>query len=152
MDKDYHKINKETYEMQLKLHLSGYYSSRLIVNMYPLATDECSLIYELYFPSSSIDSSTVQISAASSVETISKVTTNVFSDPTRAIIHYIIHYIIIIIIIIIIRKYNNVALNRLTIDMVLKNKTGVACVNNLTILLFTESKDTNIVLIQVFGI
>ena len=98
--------------MQLKLHLSGYYSSRLIVNMYPLATDECSLIYELYFPSSSIDSSTVQISAASSVETISKVTTNVFSDDSRSISH--------------IHKYNNVDPNCLMIGMVLKNKSGIA--------------------------
>ena len=105
--------------MQLKLHLSGYYSSRLIVNMYPLATDECSLIYELYFPSSSIDSSTVQISAASSVETISKVTTNVFSDHSRSITH--------------IHKYNNVDPNRLMIDTVLKSKSGIAYANDLTI-------------------
>ena len=50
-----------------------------------LQTGEYSLSYELYFPSSSIDSSTVQISAASSVDTISKVTTNVLSDHSRTI-------------------------------------------------------------------
>ena len=36
-DKNYHKINKEAYETQLKLYSSGYYSSRLGFNMYPLA-------------------------------------------------------------------------------------------------------------------
>jgi len=35
-DKDYHKINKETYEMQLLFDSKGYYSSRLGINMYLL--------------------------------------------------------------------------------------------------------------------
>ena len=92
-NKDYHKINKETYEMQLLLDSIGYYSSRLGVNMYILPNGEYSLVYELYYPNS-IDSSTVQISAVSSVETVSKVTTNVFNNHTRSIIH--------------LHKYNNV--------------------------------------------
>ena len=117
-NKDYHKINKETYEMQLLLDSSGYYSSRLGVNMYTLPNGEYSLVYELYFPNS-IDSSTVQISAVSAVETVSKVTTNVFNNHTRSIIH--------------LHKYNNVAPNRLMIDMVLKNKAGVSYANKLTI-------------------
>ena len=117
-NKDYHKINKETYEMQLVLDSSGYYSSRLGINMYTLPNGEYSLVYELYFPNS-IDSSTVQISAVSAVETVSKVTTNVFNHHTRSIIH--------------LHKYNNVAPNRLMIDMVLKNKAGVSYANKLTI-------------------
>ena len=117
-NKDYHKINKETYEMQLVLDSSGYYSSRLGINMYTLPNGEYSLVYELYFPNS-IDSSTVQISAVSAVETVSKVTTNVFNNHTRSIIH--------------LHKYNNVAPNRLMIDMVLKNKAGVSYANKLTI-------------------
>ena len=117
-NKDYHKINKETYEMQLILDSSGYYSSRLGINMYTLPNGEYSLVYELYFPNS-IDSSTVQISAVSTVETVSKVTTNVFNNHTRSIIH--------------LHKYNNVAPNRLMIDMVLKNKAGVSYANKLTI-------------------
>ena len=117
-NKDYHKINKETYEMQLVLDSSGYYSSRLGINMYMLPNGEYSLVYELYFPNS-IDSSTVQISAVSSVETVSKVTTNVFNNHTRSIIH--------------LHKYNNVNPNRLMIDMVLKNKAGVSYANKLTI-------------------
>ena len=87
-NKDYHKINKETYEMQLVLDSSGYYSSRLGINMYTLPNGEYSLVYELYFPNS-IDSSTVQISAVSAVETVSKVTTNVFNNHTRSITIYI---------------------------------------------------------------
>ena len=117
-NKDYHKINKETYEMQLVLDSGGYYSSRLGINMYTLPNGEYSLVYELYFPNS-IDSSTVQISAVSAVETVSKVTTNVFNNHTRSIIH--------------LHKYNNVAPNRLMIDMVLKNKAGVSYANKLTI-------------------
>ena len=117
-NKDYHKINKETYEMQLLLDSIGYYSSRLGVNMYILPNGEYSLVYELYYPNS-IDSNTVEISAVSSVETVSKVMTNVFSNYTRSIIH--------------LHKYNNVAPNRLMIDMVLKNKAGVSYANELTI-------------------
>ena len=117
-DKDFHKSNKETYEMQLLLDSRGYYSSRLGVNMYILPNGEYSLVYELYYPNT-IDSSTVQISAVSSVETVSKVTTNVFNNHTRSIIH--------------LHKYNNVAPNRLMIDMVLKNKAGISYANELTI-------------------
>ena len=117
-DKDFHKSNKETYEMQLLLDSRGYYSSRLGINMYILPNGEYSLVYELYYPNT-IDSSTVQISAVSSVETVSKVTTNVFNNHTRSIIH--------------LHKYNNVAPNRLMIDMVLKNKAGISYANELTI-------------------
>ena len=116
--KDFHKINKETYEMQLLLDSRGYYSSRLGVNMYILPNGEYSLVYELYYPNS-INSSTVQISAISAVETVSIVTTNVFNNHTRSIIH--------------LHKYNNVAPNRLMIDMVLKNKAGISYANELTI-------------------
>ena len=117
-DKNFHKINKETYEMQLLLDSRRYYSSRLGINMYILPNGEYSLVYELYYPNT-INSSTVQISAVSSVETVSKVTTNVFNNHTRSIIH--------------LHKYNNVAPNRLMIDMVLKNKAGISYVNKLTI-------------------
>ena len=118
-NKDYHKVNKETYEMQLLFDSSiGYYSSRLGINMYVLPNGEYSLVFELYYPNS-IDSSTVRISAVSTVETVSKVTTNVFNNHTRSIIH--------------LHKYNNVAPNRLMIDMVLKNKITSVSINELTI-------------------
>ena len=46
-------------------------------------------------------------------------TTNVYSDHSRSIIH--------------IHKYNNVAPNHLMIDMVLKNKSGTDYTKDLTI-------------------
>ena len=117
-NKDFHKVNKETYEMKLLLDSSGYYSSRLGINMYTLPNGEYTLVFELYYPNS-IDSSTVNINALSSVETVSKVATNVFSDHSRTVVH--------------LHKYNNVAPNRLMIDMELKNKTGISYANELTI-------------------
>ena len=53
------------------------------------------------------------------ISTVSKVTTNVFSDHSRGIIH--------------IHKYNNVAPNHLMIDNVLKNKAGVDYIKDLTL-------------------
>jgi len=117
-DKDFHKVNKETYEMQLLLDSRRYYSSRLGVNMYLLPNGAYSLVYELYYLNS-INSSTVEISAVSSVETVSKVTANVFSNHTRSIIH--------------LHKFNNISPNHLMIDMVLKNKAGISYANELTI-------------------
>ena len=117
-NKDFHKVNKETYEMKLLLDSSGYYSSRLGINMYTLPNGEYTLVFELYYPNS-IDSSIVNIDALSSVETVSKVSTNLFSDHSRKIVH--------------LHKYNNVAPNRLMIDMELKNKTGISYANELTI-------------------
>ena len=117
-NKYFHKVNKETYEMKLLLDSIGYYSSRLGINMYVLPNGEYTLVLELYYPNS-IDQSTIHIAALSSVETVSKVTTNVFSNHTRTIVH--------------LHKYNNVAPNRLMIDMELKNKTGISYANELTI-------------------
>ena len=55
----------------------------------------------------------------SSVEAVSKVTTNVFSDHSRSIIY--------------IHKYNIVAPNRVRIDIVHKNKSGVEYTKDLAI-------------------
>ena len=104
--------------------------------MYPLQTGEYSLVNELYFPNS-IDGSTVEKSAASSVETVSNVTTNVFCDHRQSVIH--------------IPKYNNAAPNCLMIDMVLKNKAGEDYAKNLTIFIVVYGlKGILIMLIQVF--
>lgn len=67
--------------MKLQLDSRGYYSSRLGVNMHPLGTGEYTFLYKLYYLSS-INSSEVKISVVSSIETVGKVTTNVFSDHT----------------------------------------------------------------------
>ena len=104
--------------MQLLLDSKRYYSSRLGVNMYLLPNGEYSMVYELYYPNS-IDMNTVKISAVSSVETVSNVTTNVFSNNTRSIIH--------------LHKYNNITPNHLMLDMALKNKAGISYANELTV-------------------
>ena len=63
-----------------------FYSSRVGLNMYPLATSKYIVVFELYVPSS-IDISTVQISTTSSMETVSRPSTNTFRDHSLSIIH-----------------------------------------------------------------
>ena len=118
---DFHEVKKETNEMKLHLDLSkGYQSSRVGLNMYPLPTGEYTVVFELYFPSPSVNHSTVQISATSSIRTVSRTSTNLFSDHSRSIIH--------------LHKYNNITPNYLMTDMVLKNKSGISYKQDLVIL------------------
>ena len=42
------------------------------------------MLFKLYFPSASIDHSSIDISAASSSETVSRTSTNFFSDHSRS--------------------------------------------------------------------
>ena len=107
----------------MKLHLDiskGYHSSRVGLNMYSLPTGEYTVVFELYFPSASINHSTVQISASSSIRTVSRTSTDLFSDHSRSIIH--------------LHKYNNTTPNHLMTDMVLKNKSGISYTQDLVIL------------------
>ena len=48
--------------------------------MYELTTSEYTVLFELYFPSATIDHSYVDISVTSSSETVSRTSTNLFSD------------------------------------------------------------------------
>ena len=86
----------------MKLHLDsskGYYSSRVGLNMYPPTTGEYKVVFELYFPSVSINRSTAQISAISNTETVTRISTNTLSNHSRSITH--------------LHKYNNVTPNYL---------------------------------------
>ena len=86
----------------MKLHLDsskGYYSSRVGLNMCPLTTGEYTIVFELYFPSASINRSTVQIPAISNTETVTRISTNTLSNHSRSITH--------------LHKYNNVTPNYL---------------------------------------
>ena len=86
----------------MKLHLDsskGYYSSRVGLNMFPLTTGEYKVVFELYFPSVSINRSTVQISAISNTETVTRISTNTLSNHSRSITH--------------LHKYNNLTPNYL---------------------------------------
>ena len=85
----------------MKRHLDlskGYHSSRVGLNMYSLPTGEYTVVFEL--------------PATSSIRTVSRTSTNLFSDHSRSIIH--------------LHKYNNTTLNHLMTDMVLKNKSGIS--------------------------
>ena len=48
--------------------------------MYELTTSGYTVVFELYFPSATIDHSYVDISVTSSSETVSRTSTNLFSD------------------------------------------------------------------------
>ena len=89
---------KKFYELKLHLDSSkGYYSSHVGLNMNELKTGEYTAVFELLFPSASIDHYSVDISDTSSIETISRVSINKFADHTRSLVH--------------IHKYNNVTPN-----------------------------------------
>ena len=123
---DFLEVKKETNEMKLHLDLSkGYQSSRVGLNMYSLPTGEYTVVFELYFPSPSINYSTVRISATSSNRTVSRTSTNLCSDHSRSIIH--------------LHKYNNTTPNYLMTDMVLKNKSGISYMQDLIILVIVYS-------------
>lgn len=111
---------KKTYGITLHLNSDkGYYSSCAGLDMYEIPTGEYSSVFELYFPSVSIDFKLVVILATSIVETISKVSTNKFTDHAISLGHM--------------HKYNNTTPDYLMIDLVLKNKAGVSYTQNLTI-------------------
>ena len=60
IDQDFHQFSKKTYEMKLHLDSSkGYYWSRVGLNIYEVLTGEYTVVFELYFPSASIDHSSV---------------------------------------------------------------------------------------------
>ena len=52
--------------------------------MYEPTTGEYTVVFKLYFPSVSIDHSSVDISATSNCETVSRISTNFFSDHSRS--------------------------------------------------------------------
>ena len=52
--------------------------------MYELTTGEYTVVFKLYFPSASIDHSSIEISATSSSQTVSRTSTNLFSDQSRS--------------------------------------------------------------------
>ena len=57
------------------------------LNMCPLTTGEYTIVFELYFPSASINRSTVQIPAISNIETVTRISTNTLSNHNRSITH-----------------------------------------------------------------
>ena len=112
VDKNLHNTVKYTAKFILTLDAAkGYYSSRLGVNMYPIARGEYTLVCEMLWDSSKIDKDNVSITATSSIETVSRQRLNKFDNHVRAIIHF--------------HKWNNPSPpNDLQLDIHMKNRQG----------------------------
>ena len=120
VDKNLHTSVKLTAKFILTLDtVNGYYSSRLGVNVQPIAVGEYTFVCEMLWESSKIDKDNVTLTATSSVETVSRQRLNRFDNHVRAIIHF--------------HKWNNPSPNHLMLDIHMKNKTGQSYDNNLPI-------------------
>ncbi|PFX11474.1 hypothetical protein AWC38_SpisGene24778 [Stylophora pistillata] len=103
--------NPRTKPFDLSLDTSkGYYSSRFGVNMYSADKAEYTVVCEMCWQSSKVDSSSVTLTATSSVETISTQRSNRFENHIVALIHM--------------TKWSNATPNYLMFDVVIKNKSG----------------------------
>ena len=108
-----HLINKKAVDMKLLLDKSkGYYSSRVSLNLYPLALGDFTVCLELMWISGDIDPDTIQISGIASHETIHNLSQKTFKEKkyARLIAQF--------------TKSQNVGNNYLYIDVVMKKKSG----------------------------
>ena len=111
VDKDFHKINQQTYQFKIDYDSEiGYYSTRLGVNVVYLPIGYYTIVFEMYF-SDKIDQDKITINALSGTLSVSKINTKKSSDHTRSVINF----------------YKAVIFpsdDELDIDITLKNKTG----------------------------
>ena len=111
IDKDFHKVNQQTY--QFKIHYDseiGYYSTRLSVDVVYLPIGYYTMVFEMYF-SNKIDVDKITINAESGTLSVSKINTKKSADHTRSVINFykaMIHHFI----------------DDLDIDIALKNRAG----------------------------
>ena len=108
-----HQFNKSAVDVKLLLDSSkGYYSSRIGINLYPLALDDYTVCLEIMWRSSDIDPSSLQLDALSSIESVHSVSHKVFSEKryARLIAQF--------------TKARNIGNNYLFFDVVMKNFTG----------------------------
>ena len=86
VNKDFHKINKKTYQFKIDYDSSnGYYSTRLGVSVIYLPISHYTLVFEMFF-SNKIDPNQITIDAPSNTVTVNKINTNYSSNHTRSII------------------------------------------------------------------
>ena len=113
VDKDFHKVNQETYLFKIDYDSSkGYYSTHLSVNVVYLPIGYYTIVFEMYF-SDKIDPDKITINALSRTLSVSKINTKKSSDHTRSVINF----------------YKAIIYpsdDKLDIDIVLKNKAGQA--------------------------
>ena len=111
VDKDFHKVNQETYLFKIDYDSEiGYYSTRLSVNVVYLPIGYYTIVFEMYF-SDKIDQDKITIDALSGTLSVSKINTKKSSDHTRSVINFykaMIHH----------------SDDELDIDIALKNKAG----------------------------
>ena len=111
VDKDFHKINQQTYQFKIDYDSSiGYYSTRLGVNVVYLPIGYYTIVFEMYF-SDKIDHDKITINALSGTLSVSKINTKLSADNTRSVINFykaMIHH----------------SDDELDIDITLKNKAG----------------------------
>ena len=111
VDKDFHKVNQETYLFKIDYDSEiGYYSTRLSVNVVYLPIVYYTIIFEMYF-SDKIDQDKITINALSGTLSVSKINTKKSSDHTRSVINF----------------YKAIIYpsdDELDIDIALKNKAG----------------------------
>ena len=111
VDKDFHKVNQETYLFKIDYDSEiGYYSTRLSVNVVYLPIGYYTIVFEMYF-SDKIDQDKITMNALSGTLSVSKINTKLSSDRTRSVINF---YKAII--------YSSD--DELDIDIALKNKAG----------------------------
>jgi len=66
VDKDFYKIHKETYQFNIDYDSSkGYYSTRLGIDLKSLDSGEYTVVFEMYFNESKIDTNQVVVDAVS---------------------------------------------------------------------------------------
>ena len=113
VDKDFHKINQQTYQFKIDYDSSiDYYSTRLSVNVVYLPIGYYTIVFEMYF-SDKIDQDKITIDALSGTLAVSKINTKLSADHTRSVINFykaMIHH----------------SDDELDIDIALKNKAGQA--------------------------
>ena len=113
VDKDFHKINQQTYQFKIDYDSSiGYYSTRLSVNVVYLPIGYYTIVFEMYF-SDKIDQDKITIDALSGTLAVSKINTKKSPDHTRSVINF----------------YKAIIYpsdDELDIDIALKNKAGQA--------------------------
>ena len=113
VDKDFHKVNQQTYQFKIDYDSSmGYYSTRLSVNVVYLPIGYYTIVFEMYF-SDKIDQDKITVNALSGTLSVSKINTKLSSDHTRSVINF----------------YKAIIYpsdDELDIDITLKNKAGQA--------------------------
>ena len=111
VDKDFHKVNKQTYHFRIDYDSSiGYYSSRLGVNVVYLPIGFYILCFEMYF-TDKIDHQNITVNCLSGTLQILSKNTKYSSDHSRSIFNF--------------RKtVDRPSDDELDIDISLKNKTG----------------------------